>query len=67
VGVFMRDVLNSTLSAGENLMAFLASTNMLPDWKERAMVMEFPPEKRRNPHVKYYYAMNLGGEMCPIG
>jgi hypothetical protein len=44
VGAFMRDVLNSTLSAGENLMAFLASTNMVTDWKKHTMVMAFPPE-----------------------
>jgi hypothetical protein len=67
VAFFMRDVLNCTLSAGENLMAFLASTNMQHDHRQHTMVMEFPPEKRRSPHVKYYHAINLGGEMCPIG
>jgi hypothetical protein len=48
-------------------MAFLASTNMDSGWKERTTVMEFPPEKRRSPHVKFYYAVNLGGEMHPLG
>jgi len=67
VGLFMRDVLKSTLSVGENLMAFLASTNMAPDWSKHTIVMEFPPEKRRIRHVKYYYAMNFGGEMQPVG
>lgn len=67
VGAFMRDVLNSTLSAGENLMAFLASTSMRRDCKKHTMVMEFPPEQRRSPHVRFYYAMNFGSGMQPVG
>jgi hypothetical protein len=30
-------------------------------------VVEFPPEARRSPHVRYYFAMNMNGVMTPIG
>jgi hypothetical protein len=67
IGAYMRSVLNSTVTMGEELMAFLALDNMLPGWKDTTTVMEMPPERRRHPNVRFYYAINLGGVMQPVG
>jgi hypothetical protein len=66
VAVFVAFMLDSVLHMGEDLMAFLAATNVQPGW-ESVTVMEFPPESRLRPHVRYYFAMNMNGTMIPIG
>jgi hypothetical protein len=64
--IFMTGLLESVLNMGEQLMAFLADTNVQPAW-HGISVVEFPPEARRSPHVRYYFAMNMNGVMTPIG
>jgi hypothetical protein len=64
--IFMTGLLKSVLNMGEQLMAFLADTNVQPAW-HGISVVEFPPEARRSPHVRYYFAMNMNGVMTPIG
>lgn len=67
IGAYMLSVLSSTVAMGEELMALLALDNMLPGWKDTTTVMEMPPEKRRHPKVRFYYAINMGAVMQPIG
>ncbi len=65
--MFMHGMLVSILEAGEELMAFLASRHVMPSWENKVSVVDFPEEQRRNPHVRYYFAMNMGGALLPIG
>lgn len=67
IGDYMFSVLSSTVAMGEELMAFLALDNMSPGWKDTTTVMEMPPERRRHPNVRFYYAINMGGVMHPVG
>jgi hypothetical protein len=66
VAVFMQGVLESVLNMGEQLMALLAAMNVQPGW-QNVTVMEFPPEARRSPHVRDYFAINMHGVITPIG
>ncbi len=65
--VFMHQMLSSILRAGEELMAFLASRHVRPGWEDKVGVVDFPEDQRRERHVKYYFAMNMGGTLVPIG
>lgn len=65
--VFMHGMLASIIAAGEELMAFLASRHMELGWQDKAVVFNFPEEQRRHPHVRFYFAMNMGGTMVPVG
>jgi hypothetical protein len=48
-------------------MAFLASRHVQPDWEGKVAVVAFSEKERRHPHVKYYFAMNMGGTRTAIG
>jgi hypothetical protein len=65
--VFMHGMLGSILQVGEELMAFLASRHVMPTWEDKVGVIDFPEGQRRHPHVRYYFAMNMGGIFIPMG
>jgi hypothetical protein len=65
--VFMHGMLASIIAAGEQLMAFLASRHVAPGWQDKIAVFDFPEGQRRHPHVRFYFAMNMGGTMVPVG
>jgi hypothetical protein len=67
VVVFMHGMLTSIIAAGEELMAFLASRHVVPGWQGKVAVFDFPDGQRRHPHVRFYFAMNMGGTMIPVG
>ena len=64
---FMHEMLNSILRVGEQLMAFLASRHVMPEWENTVCVVDFPEDQRREARVRYYFAMNMGGTLVPIG
>jgi hypothetical protein len=47
--IFMRDMVASTISVGEELMAFLASRHMQSGWEDAVAIVAFPNEERRHP------------------
>jgi hypothetical protein len=65
--VFMRDMIASLLTIGEEVMAFLASRHVQAGWEDRVFVADFPEDKRRHPHVRFYYAVDMAGTLMPIG
>jgi hypothetical protein len=64
---FMHQMLSSILLVGEQLMAFLASRHVMTGWEDKVGVVDFPEGQRRHPHVRYYFAMNMGGTLVPMG
>jgi hypothetical protein len=66
VPTFVDFMLNSVLNLGEHHMALLASLHVQPGWNH-AFVSDFPTERRRHPHVRYYFAFNMNGEIHPVG
>jgi hypothetical protein len=67
LAVFMYSTVESLMRAAEELMAFLAHAHMDPAWKDKAGVVHFLEGERRNPHVRFYFAINMGGKMVPMG
>jgi hypothetical protein len=65
--IFMDNMARSVVNVGEQTMAFLASFHVMPGWEETVTVWYFPEGQRRHPHVRYYFAMNMNGQMTPIG
>jgi hypothetical protein len=65
--IFMDNMVQSVVNLGEQTMAFLASYHVMPGWKETVSVCYFPEGQRRHPHVRYYFAMNMNGQIVPIG
>jgi hypothetical protein len=65
--IFMHCMLSSILRVGEELMAFLANRHVKPGWEDKVGVVDFPEGQRRDPHVRYYFAMNMGGTLVPVG
>ena len=45
--LFMHEMLNSILRVGEQLMAFLASRHVMPEWENTVCVVDFPEDQRR--------------------
>ena len=67
LAIFMENMMRRVVNLGEEMMAFLASYHVMPDWKGKAFVCYFPEGQRRHPHVRYYFAMNMNGQIVPIG
>jgi hypothetical protein len=67
LAVFMFGMVESLMRAGEQLMAFLASSHVTPSLRNSIVVFDFPVEERRNPQVRFYFAMDMGGRMVPLG
>jgi hypothetical protein len=67
LAAFMESMTQSVVNLGEQTMAFLASYHVMPGWQETVSVCYFPQGQRRNPHVGYYFAMNMNGQIVPIG
>jgi hypothetical protein len=67
LSIFMDNMTQSVVNLGEQTIAFLASYHVMPSWKEQVCVWYFPEGQRRHPHVRYYFAMNMNGQMVPIG
>lgn len=64
---FMEEMLDSIVIIAEDIMAFLAAYHVAQGWEGQVLVAEYPEDKRRHPHVKYYFTMNMGGALVPIG
>jgi hypothetical protein len=67
VTIFMENMTRSVVAVGEEMMAFLASYHVTPDWEGKVFVWHFPEGQRRHPHVRYYFALNMNGQIVPIG
>lgn len=67
LAIFMENMTQSVINLGEQMIAFLASYHVMSSWKETVCVWYFPEGERRHPHVRYYFAMNMNGQMVPIG
>ncbi len=65
--IFMENMMRSVVTLGEELMAFLASYHVMPGWEGKASVCYFPEGKRRHPQVRHYFAMNMNGQIVPMG
>lgn len=65
--IFMENMMRSVVMVGEEMMAFLASYHVMPGWEEKVSVCYFAEGQRRHPHVRYYFAMNMNGQIVPIG
>jgi hypothetical protein len=65
--IFMDNMVRSVVNLGEQTMAFLASYHVMPGWEDTVSVSYFPEGQRRHPHVQYYFAMNMNGQIVPIG
>ncbi|MCG5246309.1 hypothetical protein [Methylorubrum extorquens] len=63
---FMNDNMASLLSVAEQLMSLLAFCIRDAGWKDKIGVASMPVEKRKNPHVKFYFVINAGGDLHPI-
>ena len=48
-------------------MAFLASRHVQAGWEDMVFVADFPEDKRRYRHVRFYFALNMAGALVPIG
>jgi hypothetical protein len=57
VTVFMENMNRSVLAVGEEMMAFLASYHVVPNWEGKVAVCYFSEGERRHPHVRYYFAL----------
>jgi hypothetical protein len=65
--IFMENMMQGVLNLGEQMMTFLASFHVTPGWEETVAVCYFEDGQRRHPHVRYYFAMNMNGQIVPIG
>ncbi len=65
--MFVDNMMQSVVNLGEQTMAFLASYHVMPGWEETVSVCHFQAGQRRHPHVGYYFAMNMNGQLVPIG
>jgi hypothetical protein len=65
--IFMDNMVQSVVNLGEQTMVFLASYHVMPSWEQAVSVCYFPEGQRRHPHVRYYFAMNMNGQIVPIG
>jgi len=65
--IFMHQMLRSILRIGEDVMAFLASRHVTAGWEDKVGVVDFPEGQRRSTHVRYYFAVNMGGTLVPVG
>src|SRR5208283_4745305 len=63
--IFMENMMRSVVMVGEEMMAFLASYHVMPGWEEKVSVCYFAEGQRRHPHVRYYFAMNMNGQIVP--
>ena len=64
---FMIGNIESLISVSEELMAILAFCIRDSGWKDKIGVASMPVEKRRSPDVKFYFVINAGGDLHPIG
>jgi hypothetical protein len=65
--IFMDNIMQSLVNLGEQTIAFLASYHVMPGWEGKVSVCYFPDGQRRHPHVRYYFAINMNGQIVPIG
>lgn len=67
LSVFMENMTQSVVNLGESTMVFLATYHVMPGWEDKLAVLYFPEDQRRHPHVHYYFAANMGGQVVPVG
>lgn len=66
LSIFMDNMVRSVVNLGEQTMAFFASYHVMPGWEGTVSVCYFEEDQRRRPHVRYYFAMSMNGQIVPI-
>lgn len=64
---FLAFVTTSLLEHAEAALAFIKIASLLSQNPFGETVAAFPPEQRRNQHVRFYRAISLGGELRILG
>lgn len=64
---FLAFLTTSLLEHAETALAFIRIASLLRENPFGEIVAAFPPERRRNKHVRFYRAISLGGELHILG